>query len=189
MIRYIYNYYEDQHPARKKEIDFCLQKNQGNKLITLVILETQGKPNYSDFFKKINELTGPDDINIFSNSDIFIDETIGLVESKLQHKQLYALSRWDWHSPARIVFFDRPDSQDAWIVKGKIEGVFGDFNLGVRGSDNRLAHEFNKAGYAVSNPSKSVKSYHVHNSNIRTYTLIPPIPPPYHTVQPGYLDV
>lgn len=182
MIRYVYNYFEHSNAARKAEIDFCLKMNQANKAIELVLLETPGKPNYSDFWKVINEKTGPDDINIFSNTDIFIDESITIVEQHLKHKQLFALSRYDWYSPNHIVYFDRPDSQDLWIVRGKIEDVWGDFPLGIRGSDNRLAYEFQKAGYAVSNPSKSVKSYHVHGSNFRTYMAVDPMPPPYLTI-------
>jgi hypothetical protein len=187
MIRYVYNYFEHQNPARKQEIDFCLQKNQENKAITLVLLITPGKPNYSDFFNKINELTGPDDVNILSNSDIFLDESIALVERHIKPKQMFALSRYDWHSPTQQVFFDRPDSQDTWIVRGKIENVWGDFPLGIRGSDNRLAHEFQKGGYAVSNPSKSLRSYHVHNSQVRTYWAEPPMPPPYLTIHTSHL--
>lgn len=187
MIRYVYNYFEHPNPARKAEIDFCLKKNQENKAINLVLLVTPGKPHYSDFFKKINELSGPDDVNIFSNSDIFLDESIALVEQHIKHKQFFALSRYDWISPTRSVFFDRPDSQDTWIVRGKIENVWGDFPLGIRGSDNRLTHEFAKAGYTVTNPSKSLKSYHVHNSQVRTYMSEPPMPPPYLTVPTSFL--
>lgn len=187
MIRYVYNYFEHKNPLRKAEIDFCLKQNQSNKAITLVLLETVDKPNYSDFFKVINECTGPDDINIFSNTDIFIDESIAIVESHIKHKQMFALSRYDWHSPTNITYFDRQDSQDMWIVRGKIEDVWGHFPLGIGGSDNRLAYEFKKSGYAVSNPSKSIKSYHVHDSNFRTHIREPPMPPPYLTIPTSYL--
>lgn len=186
MIRLFYNYYEDKHPARKKEIDFCLQKNRENPDITTIIIESNGKPTYSSFFNKINEVTGPNDINIICNSDIYLDHTVTLT-SQLKHKELWALSRWNWHHPNSIVFFDRSDSQDTWIVRGRVENVFGNFTLGIRGCDNRIAHEFHKAGYMVNNPSKSVKTYHVHNSGVRNYTMRDVVPPPYHTIQPTSL--
>jgi hypothetical protein len=181
MIRLFYNYYEDRNPVRKREIDFCLQKNLDNKLITTIIIESQEKPTYDFFFKHINRITEPDDINILCNSDIFFDDTIKLVEG-IKHKELYALSRWDWFNPDRSVLFDRQDSQDTWIVRGRIENVAGDFSLGLKGCDNRIAYEFDKSGYKVSNPSRSIKTHHVHNSQIRTYSWTNVVPAPYKTV-------
>lgn len=186
MIRLFYNYYEDKNPNRKREIDFCLQKNMENKLISTIILESPGKPTYSSFFQQINKLAEPDDISIICNSDIFLDETITLATT-MKPNQMYALLRWEWYGPNRIIFHPRPDSQDTWIVKGKVEKVFGDFTLGIRGCDNRIAHEFLTAGYDVSNPSMSIKTYHVHNSNIRNYTMADVVPPPYHTITPTSL--
>lgn len=186
MIRLFYNYYEDKHPLRKREIDECLKKNQANPLITTIVLASPGKPTYDYFFEQINKVTGPDDINIICNSDIFFDETIELA-NRIKHKQLFALSRWDYLHPWRITFFDRADSQDTWIVRGKIENVFGNFTLGTRGCDNRIAHEFHTAGYEVLNPSKTIKTYHLHNSGIRNYTMQDVVPPPYLTIKPTTL--
>lgn len=186
MIRLFYNYYEDKNPVRKMEIDMCLQKNLSNKFLSTIIIESASKPTYDFFFQQINKITGPDDINIICNSDIFFDETIALAE-KIKHKQLFALSRWDWHHPLACTFFDRPDSQDTWITKGKIENVFGNFTLGIRGCDNRIAYEFEKSGYAVSNPSKSIKTYHVHNSGVRNYTMADVVPKPYLTIPTSVL--
>ena len=186
MIRLFYNYYEDKNTVRKREIDFCLQQNLGNPLLNTVIFETANKPTYDIFFQKINEVTGPDDINIICNSDIFFDNSIALV-STMPDKAVYALCRWDWHGPNHIVFADRPDSQDTWIIKGRVDNVFGNFCLGVLGCDNRIAYEFEKAKYKVSNPSKSIKTYHVHNSGIRNYTRKDVVPKPYLTIPPSEL--
>jgi hypothetical protein len=186
MIRLFYNYYEDKNPIRKKEIDFCLQKNLTNSHIKTIIVETPQKPTYSYFFQKINEVTEPEDVNIICNSDIFFDETIALAEN-IKHKEFYALLRWEYFPNIAPQFHERPDSQDTWIVRGKIENVFGNFTLGIRGCDNRIAYEFQKAGYNVINPSKSIKTYHVHNSGIRNYTMAQVIPPPYHTLGPTSL--
>lgn len=186
MIRLFYNYYEDKNPHRKREIDLCLQKNLENKILTTIIIETPGKPSYDFFFEQINKVTGPDDINIICNSDIFFDETIAHA-ANIKEKEMYALLRWEWHSPQHIVFHERPDSQDTWIVKGKVENVQGNFTLGVRGCDNRIAYEFQKAGYSVINPAKTIKTYHVHNSMIRNYTMADVVPPPYHTLMPTAL--
>jgi hypothetical protein len=169
MIRLLYNYYEDRNPVRKKEIDFCLQKNLENPYLNVVIVETAEKPTYSFFFNKINELTGPDDINIICNSDIFFDDSI-LLTSHLKHHASFTLSRWDYINSQNINLFDRPDSQDTWIVRGPIKNVIGNFTLGKRGCDNRIAYELKDAGYQPTNPARSIKTYHVHNSNIRNYS-------------------
>ena len=186
MIRLFYNYYEDKHPSRKREIDMCLQKNLENRHLTTIIIETPGKPTYDYFFEQINKVTGPDDINIICNSDIFFDDTI-VHAHNIKDKEMYALLRWEWHHPLHITFHERPDSQDTWIVKGKVEGVNGNFTLGVRGCDNRIAYEFQNSGYTVINPAKTIKTYHVHNSMIRNYTMADVVPPPYFTLMPSSL--
>src|SRR5271167_3528506 len=110
MIRLLYNYYEDKNPGRKKEIDMCLQKNLENPHLNVMVIESADKLTYSFFFQKINEVTGPDDINIVANSDIFFDETIVLA-STMPPDAAYVLSRWDWINERNIKFFDRSDSQ------------------------------------------------------------------------------
>lgn len=185
MIRLFYNYYEDKNPFRKQEIDYCRQKNLENKLLTTILVESAAKPTYDFFFEQINKVTGPDDINIICNSDIFFDDTIKFAEH-IQHKELYALLRWEW-KPGGPRFHERPDSQDVWIVRGKVEGVFGGFSLGIRGCDNRIAHEFHTAGWKVNNPAKTIRTYHVHNSNVRNYTMADVVDPPYYTIGPTSL--
>jgi hypothetical protein len=120
-------------------------------------------------FEKVNKLTEPNDINIVCNADIFFDDTIALV-SRMQDKEAYALGRWDWTTIKISNLVDNNSIQNAWIIKGKVENVMGNFSMGKPGSDGRIAYELQKAGYKVSNPSKSIKAYHVHNSNIRHYT-------------------
>ena len=61
-------------------------------------------------------------------------------------------------------------SQDAWIFTPPIpKKICADFTLGCPGCDNRIAAEFNKAGWILSNPSKLIKCYHLHISAIRNY--------------------
>ena len=156
-----------------------------NPHFTTIVVDSPGKPTYDFFFKKVNEVTELDDINIICNSDIFFDDTIKYVEH-IKHKEFYAILRWEWQpNGARLT--ERPDSQDTWIWRGKVENVFGDFSLGIRGCDNRIAHEFNKAGYKIINPAKTIRTYHVHNSEIRNYTMADVVGPPYYTLMPSSL--
>ena len=87
----------------------------------------------------------------------------------MKPNQVFCLCRWDLKNDGQLKFGARPDSQDSWLIKGPVKNVNGDFCLGFVGCDNRIMYEFKKSGYEVSNPGKSIKSIHVHNSNIRNY--------------------
>jgi SAM-dependent methyltransferase len=180
-IRLFYNYYEDKNPQRKQEIDFCLQKNIDNALFDLVVIESSDNPTFNFMFDKINRLTGPNDISIICNADIFFDNTIPLI-NKIGSKEVYALSRWQWRGSPAASTFDGERSQDVWVVRGKTENVNGDFQMGKPACDNRIAFEFQKAGYSILNPSQSIKVYHYHSSGIRNYTNA-------DTIQGDYLFV
>src|SRR5277367_841722 len=58
-IRLFFNYYEDKNPARKKEIDYCLQKNIENQLLDIIILQSDIALTFNLYFEKINRITGP----------------------------------------------------------------------------------------------------------------------------------
>lgn len=190
MINLFINYYKDTNSVRQKELDYCIFKNISNQFLNTVVINSQDRLTFEYFFKKINLISGPDDINVVSNSDIYLDETIMLAE-KMGKNQCFALSRWDSLSNGTVKHFNRADSQDTWVFKGKIkENLAANFNMGFRGCDNRLAHEIRKAGYNISNPSLTIKTYHVQNSNIRNYTVTSDkflVQGPYLTITPEHL--
>lgn len=184
MIRLFYNYYQDSNIERRKEIDLCFYKNLTNPHINMIVIESQQKLTYNNYIDRINQLANPDDISVFCNSDIYLDDTI-LKTQYMKPRDVYALSRWDVDKQGNAKFWNRKDSQDTWIVRGKVEPLNGDFALGTPGCDNRIAHEFQKSGHLVSNPGISIKTYHVHTSNVRNYNKsTPSVPPPYLTVEP-----
>lgn len=176
-------YYIDQHPERNQELEFCYTKNISNPHIHFVLVNSSERMKYSDFIVLINKSTGSEDINVIANSDIYFNDTVQLIH-QIKKNQAYVLSRWDQKPNGDIVHFDRSDSQDVWAFRGPIRTNFeAGFLLGYRGCDNRLAYELQRAGYEVLNPSKSIQTIHVHNSNVRYYTLNNSlIPGPYLTV-------
>lgn len=167
-IRLFYNYYNEKVAERKNEIDFCLNKNIENNLFDLVILESETRPTFDFFFQKINQLVNENDISIFCNSDIFFDQTIDLAK-RIGNREVFALSRHDWNWNGSMQPSNE-SKQDCWIVRGKVEGVSGDFLIGLPGSAQRIAYQFKEAGYKVINPSKSINVLHLHSSKIRNYT-------------------
>jgi len=139
--------------------EFCVQKNLENK--ELIPFAVKGVSlTYNSIFDKINEVCGPDDINIICTSYIYVDSTIAYAKN-IKTKQVYALTCWDLSPDNNAIFRNKADSQSAWVVRGKIENVNGDFVINKLSADSRIAYEFHKAGYKVLNPSESIKVYNI----------------------------
>jgi hypothetical protein len=101
-----------------------------------------------------------------------------------------ALSRYDFDAKGNIQPFLRADSQDTWVFYGnpRIRTEL-EYGMGIAGCDNRLAYDIQAHGYNVVNPSHSIKTFHLHNSNVRNYLNdqnepIERIPQPYLLVNP-----
>lgn len=147
--------------------EFCKAQNGNNILLETIIVE----PNitFNSMFQKINNITGPNDINVICSPNIIFDETIALSEN-INNKELYAITCFDGYVAPR--FNDRCDEQNVWILRGRIPDINLPFIIGARGGDGRLAYEFYKIGYKVFNPSKSIKCYKYCNSQI-TNEVVP----------------
>lgn len=183
------SYYKDKSEVRQQELELCIQMNilnenidkiyiflEGNKkdfpiLIhdKIIIVETK-RPTYKMFFDFINQTVSDDHISMIANTDIFFDETINLLDEIEMKNTCVALSRWHYHKDHSIALHNEKFSQDVWIFKGKIKPItFCSFFLGIRGCDNRIAYEINKAGYKLINPAKTIKSFHYHLSDLHNY--------------------
>lgn len=211
MINLFVSYYTATVPERQAEIDYCLKANIENPNISSIILlldrpdvfvpynsnklyaynrKGSGAPTYKEFIDIINEVQNNDAVNIISNADIIFDESIALA-SKIKSNECWALSRWEMKEDfskhtEQIQRFG--DSQDVWIFRGNIKTLSkADFPLGKMGCDNRIAYEIHKAGYKISNPSRSVFTWHLHNSGVRGYN--PAIRNEHTVVSQPYLNV
>mgnify|MGYP006279845067 CR=1 FL=1 len=206
MIRLLTTYYQETNSARRAEYDQCLQLNIDCPAIDEIVIfnegagqvsthkkvrtvPTQKRPSYSQFFDYINRCTVACDINIVANTDIYFDASIGVLDHLDLTCACLALSRWDVGS-GETRLFDRNDSQDCWIFRGRIKEVEAGFNVGVPRCDNRIAYELEKAGYRVLNPSFSIRAYHLHSGVRAEYNadnLSHFVPPPYKYVWPHNL--
>lgn len=176
-INLFINPYLSENKERQKELEICLEQNEANPLITRII-EVNSR-NYNAFFEAMKAF--PDDVNIISNSDIFFDETLEEVKS-ISNFKCYALTRWEIENGIAN-FLNRRDSQDVWIFRGSPK-VNADFNIGVPGCDNHLAWLIKKAGYMISNPSLTIRAFHLHQVKVFTYKNLPLIPEPYLFLNP-----
>jgi hypothetical protein len=131
-------------------------------------------------------LCEPGCINVIANSDIHFD---GTLPNDMPDRHVYCLSRWD-RIDGELVPYHKKDSQDAWIVKGGPHDVVAPYAMGIPGCDNALAHDLSRAGYAVSNPCRTITAIHLHESGYRTYgdgrgaMKAYRLPPPYKLVAP-----
>lgn len=158
------NTYTDKNEERNNELIKCLELNKLNNP-SFHTYELQGRSTFKDFFNCINSVTSPTDINIIINSDIYLPEGFNV---NLSANDCYALSRWDIQPDGSAIHYNNPSSQDTWIFRGAIKMVENcNFVLGVPGCDNKIAYQLQQAGYRVTNPSLSIKTYHLHLSNVR----------------------
>lgn len=175
--------YQSGNEKRQKELDACLQINKSlniNGVPFFNIVEVNERLTFNQMFK----LFIPNEINIIANSDIYFDETI-LQVRWIQNKECYALSRWDYYNE-RAVLHNRKDSQDVWVFNGLVAENIGNYNLGVAGCDNKIAYELHTNGYKITNPSKTIHSIHLHETNYRTYHAKDRLLEPYHFIFPHH---
>ncbi len=146
------------------------------KKIIPVVLDF--RPSFNDYFETINQLfPTSDSINIVSNLDIIIPEfTLVQAECYISPNKCLALTRYDSKSKENYIgdskYLNNPDSQDTWIFNGAVKEISeANFPLGTAGTDNKIAYLLDKEGYEVSNPSLTLKTFHIHLSDIRNYSV------------------
>jgi len=181
MIRVYSSFYPELCPQRRAEIRNCLERNLALPDVDFVCLLLEGiaspfpdhpklktrpiahRPTYTDFFDWGNAMVSADnDVSIIANSDIYFDSSLSALARNLMPNQCAALSRWDVQPDGTSRLFDRNDSQDAWVFRGKIRPIVPDFCMGIPRCDNRMLYELRAAGYEVINPAFSVKVFHLH---------------------------
>jgi hypothetical protein len=195
MIVLYCNYYKS--IDRQHEIDICLYHNLKNKSIDkLVILYTGDiddinklndtkklfilinidSPTYYEMIEIINNNSNDNDINIFCNSDIIIDEESILLCNKYLKKNIcYCLTRFDlsidinnnttyndMYNNCKI--YNTTGSFDTFIFIGKILNIENKFNylFGSIHCDTRYAYDISSLNYKTINPCYDIYTYHLH---------------------------
>ena len=189
----IQQYYVPARAQRHREIKLALQKNIECPLIDKIILLNETKCElptsdkiqqivighrltYMDVFMHIKTHVPMDTIVVFSNSDIYVDETLRQLYSVDLDKKFLALLRYDVSEKGDEpkLFGPRPDSQDTWVVwSTSVDFALTtedfDFNFGIPGCDNTITVTMLRKKFTVVNPALSIRTYHLHSSNIRNY--------------------
>ena len=139
---------------------------------------------YADVIRWIYEEAPEDVLVVFANADIFLDaDSWRLLWSTdmITKPKFLALLRWDVAGTtaadmeAAKLFGPRADSQDTWVVSSKaVKAMKWDwsalnFPFGQGGCDNAITLEMFKQRFLVANPALSLRTYHYHESEVRTY--------------------
>lgn len=179
------SYFDAKNEQRQRELLQVLQNNLKHASIDQIVLLSQipvpvtheklkvidsERPTYQRVIDLANTIAQPDDIVVITNSDIYFDNTIDFPHNLPMQKTCIALSRWDVYPNGSKRLFAYEHSQDTWIFKGQIDATGCDYYFGLPGCDNRFAFDLNKQGYRLVNTAKDIITYHLHNSNVRSYT-------------------
>lgn len=134
---------------------------------------------YAEVIRTIQTQVPPNTIVSFANSDIYYDgPSLRTLWSMDLKDTFLALLRYeestDPEKPAQL-FGPRADSQDAWttwstsVQSRQWDYADVDFPFGKGGCDNAITLCFFRQKFRVSNPALTLKTYHVHASEVRTY--------------------
>lgn len=148
------------------------------------------RQTYDDAITWANEVAGADDLIVIANCDIIVPyKSVEIMFEHVAREDAYCLSRYEIEPGGGLKPYLHDFSQDVWAFRGPIRPVKADWAFGVPGCENKFALQLLEAGYRVTNPSKSIKTYHVHASGSRTKTnhKTHRLPPPYLWVYPTAL--
>jgi hypothetical protein len=192
VINLFFPYYQCGNKERQQEIDLCLKKNINNKdisrLIVLIdddsilpvedakitIIHLQDRPTYKKWMQLTDELS-LSGITVLCNSDIYFDSSVSLLAAVTDSElKFVALSRWEVIKGHTHLHPNPRWSQDVWAMNCDnqlSEEMLHqlDFSMGVPRCDNKIAYLFGIFGWQVFNPCAKVKSFHVHETELRTY--------------------
>jgi hypothetical protein len=165
----------------------------------IVQTDIKHRLKFSDVFSYIrhNNIQG---YHVLVNSDIcFASDALTNLRKTDIHvdKQMFALLRYEYNAEqptSSTIFGPRYDSQDTWIfhsahpIPQGAEKAFS-FEFGKPGCDNKMIYLVSILGYEAINDPLFIKTYHVHQSQIRNYTANDSLSPPWSILVPHGYDV
>ena len=169
-------------------LSYLRNKMEENKKLDVVY--THGRQTYGQCFEVANTLY-PNRKIILSNSDIYFNETLELLNNYELTDKFLALTRCNVKEDGSIELFKQYDyqgkfsryaslrSQDVWIFKTPLRKFENDtIQIGVMMCDCVIAYQAMKAGLIVLNPCITIRCCHLHLSEIRNYDIENQLPVP-----------
>ena len=179
-------FYNEKNIQRKLEYKRCFLENINNKFINKVyvfyenpqgiedylknskvkVIPINKRPSFQTYFDFANKYLR-DKFIIISNTDIFFDQTLGLLKNFSFRNQVLALTRYNIPE-YNGKWIRHTLSFDSWIFKAPLT-VKTNSIIGTFGSDLLIAYDLLALNIKVINPSLSIKTWHVHLSDDRKY--------------------
>lgn len=153
------------------EEDCNLNKRYDFSKDRLVEIKISRIPTYKDWIDFT--VWNKSEISIFCNSDISFDDSINFSKKHiLKEKSVLCLSLHEKERPWW--------SQDTWglsLDNAKNISFLSDLNIEIGNvrCDNKFAYYFSFNEWDIYNPCHSIKSYHKHRSDIRSYSKKDPV--------------
>lgn len=196
----ITQYFRHPQKKRAAEIKECLRRNALCEEVDRVVLLTEGdysadwknmaeskkitqviigkRLTYAHFLQFVKDEVPLNVFCILCNADIYMGPSLRNLWKMNLTDRMLALLRWDVPEHGDPVLFGpRADSQDTWIllsdsVKEKTWSYARfDFPLGKAGCDNAFAAHMLRNRFALLNPALILQTYHLHQSNVRDYSV------------------
>ena len=195
----IQQYYKPSDPKREKELRRTLLKNiectyideiylfmestnlslPSDPLGKITQIPMKTRLSYANCIDLIQRIIGKGKLVVFANADIYLEKSWKAAWSVNMKDVFVALLRWEEGSESRgeeaTLFGPRNDSQDCWMIHSDCvldrEWNLSAFNIpfGKAGCDNAILIEFLRNKFKIVNPAMSLKTIHVHKSDIRNY--------------------
>lgn len=203
-------YFVHANAKRAREIRKCLMNNCVNPYVDKIIMLTEKdltaewsslkgrdkieqhiigtRLTYADLLRATAEYVPLNTVVAYTNADIYLDESILSVYSLDMRDKMLALLRWDTDDKGSEpkLFGPYCDSQDTWIVlSDSVKSRTFDYErfnyqLGRAGCDNRFTADMFANRFLILNPANTIKTLHIHKSDIRDYNKTDIIMSPYY---------
>jgi hypothetical protein len=203
-------YFVHSNAKRAREIRKCLMNNCVNPYVDKIIMLTEKdlsaewsslrgrdkieqhiigtRLTYADLLRATVDFVLPNTIVAYTNADIYLDESIVHVYGLDMRDKMLALLRWDTDERGSepTIFGPYCDSQDTWIVLSDsvksrtIDYERFNYQLGRAGCDNRFTADMFANRFLILNPANTIKTLHIHKSDVRDYNKTDIIKSPYY---------
>jgi hypothetical protein len=161
MVHLFINSFTHPDPRRNAELADALKRNRSCKYIDQIHEITDPpRPTFRQICEIARGKVGWADVTIIANSDVFFDDSARLLQH-IGYQECFALSRYEGAGGEHLCV-NPQGSQDVWVFRGAPPEIAADFPLGTPGGDQRIARLLADAGFAVYNPSLSIKVWHLH---------------------------
>jgi len=140
-------------------------RNVNKKNNKVHIVNTKERQTYRKMIDLANQVYKEEDKVIFSNADIYFDDSLSMILDYDFSKKFFALSRREKNGG---IFGKIEGWTDSWIFGLPVREFFADQQIGTKTCETAFAYRAVFEGkYSAQNPCEDIKIWHCHSSGIR----------------------